>query len=183
MKDAIKGIVFGVIANFIYFIIQSIIPSLNVGQLRNISFRNVNLYVYLGLPIVGICLFVVMGRFQKKKRDAIKDKYTISTNQKKPVIPTHNGQLSKFGVNWKVQYGISLEGDEIAYIEGCYCPKCDCELDSTAVDRLFGWGEKHIWRCPNCGFTQSRPKDYLFHEKDALQKIAMQQFKNKLKKI
>jgi hypothetical protein len=173
MKDAFKGIFYGVIANFIYFIIQS----LKVEQLRNISFGNANLYIYLGLPILGICLFVVMGRFQKKRRDAIKDKYSIFANQKKPVIPTHKVQLSKFGVNWKVQYGISIEGDEIAYIEGCYCPKCGCELDGKAVDRLFGWGEKYIWRCPNCGFIQLRPKDYLFHEKDALQKIAIQNLK------
>jgi len=86
-----------------------------------------------------------------------------------------------FGVKWRVSIGFSGPGEYHAYVEGSYCPKCDCELNSKTEDKFFGWSQKHLWKCPKCGFTINRPKDYLFEEKDAVEKVAISEYEKQNK--
>ena len=64
-------------------------------------------------------------------------------------------------------------------MDGAYCPNCDCELEERKKEIWFGWKVKYIWECPSCGLEQERPKDYLFEEEEAIQKITMREYEHK----
>ena len=80
-----------------------------------------------------------------------------------------------FGVNWRIQVGMG-HNDYEYYVEGKYCPKCNCKLMSKTKNSFFGWTKKSIWNCPSCGFEIERPKDYLYYEEDAVENIAKNQY-------
>jgi len=146
----------------------------------NFDFTSITPYIYIGIPMFGAIIFVVGGHLQAKGR-----KHVIGFGiSDPPSIISEKYEFSHFGVVWKVLIGLSslLNGKEF-YVEGCYCPKCKCKLMTDTKNRLFGWGIKYIWKCSdnNCGFTISRPKDFLFEEDRAISNIARREYEKEMR--
>lgn len=170
IKNGLVGIIAGLIANVIFFFLQ-------IGRFWenfNINLSNIEIYIYIGLPIFFVFIFVVGGRIQKRKRE--RWSVSVGGTRGRPLIETFKGTISMFGVKWRVSIGFGGSSNYEAYVEGCYCPKCDCELDSSTEDKFFGWKQKHIWRCPSCGFKIKRPEDYLHNERDAVARVALKEY-------
>lgn len=76
----------------------------------------------------------------------------------------------KFGVKWEVLYGRrGITSDPYAYAEDPRCPQCDTELMTDKKTRRVR-SDKPIWKCPGCGFIKSRPKGFLYEEREAVER-------------
>jgi len=171
-SDAIRG---GFIS-FVIFDIPLFILGLwldNKIMIVNFDLSSITPYIYVVIPIFGAIIFVVGGHLQTKGRKHLL-LYGISDP---PIIVSKKLSFPHFGVIWRVLIGPSSRNMQF-YVEGCYCPKCNCELMSDTRNRFFGWGVKYIWKCSDntCGFTISRPKAFIFKEEDAIRNIAKREY-------
>jgi len=171
-KDALKG-------GFITFLIFDI-PLFLLGLwfnnkilVVNFDFTSVTPYIYIGIPLFGAIIFLVGGHLQSKRRN----RYYMAVGNAPPLIPTTSLKIRHFDVDWKVIVGIEPDGHSY-YVEGCYCPQCGCKLMTDTKNRYFGWVVKYIWKCSDntCGFTISRPKDFLFEEYKAISNIVRREY-------
>ncbi|WP_424017351.1 hypothetical protein ACOZ4N_15935 [Halorientalis pallida] len=72
-------------------------------------------------------------------------------------------------IDWEGQFGTS-RGDEVTYVEGPYCPRCETELSIQNKSRRIRSKQK-LWRCPSCDFSTSRKTDTRDTQRDMVGKI------------
>lgn len=72
-------------------------------------------------------------------------------------------------VDWQGQFGTS-RGNEVTYVEGPYCPRCQTELSMQNKSRRIRSKQK-LWRCPSCNFSTSRETDTRDTQRDMVGKI------------
>jgi transposase-like protein len=72
-------------------------------------------------------------------------------------------------VDWQGQFGTS-RGNEVTYVEGPYCPRCQTELSVQNKSRRIRSKQK-LWRCPSCDFSTSRETGTRDTQRDMVEKI------------
>jgi len=154
----------------IYFIIRLLDATNFVNSLLGIDF----IYILIGIGIIAFVFFIIGGTIkgQKTKRNG-RSIFAIPQRPKYNAIDVKI--KNKFGVSWKAVIGTaSIFGEEpYAYVDGAYCPRCDCELDTKYKNVKLGWSQKRIWRCPQCGFEHDLPDESIIDLYDSIGKIAM----------
>lgn len=73
------------------------------------------------------------------------------------------------GVDWDGQFG-TTRGNEISYVEGPYCPRCETELSMQNKTRRVRSKQK-LWKCPSCDFSISRETDTRDTQREMVEKI------------
>lgn len=178
LMDAIKGgVITFLICNIPLFIFGLLFN--NQVLIINFDFNTITPYIYVGLPLLGAIIFFIGGRYKASKGGT---NFLIGGDYDEMLVPLDGiWEDERFGANWKVTFGIP-RGASLArvapFVEGPFCPICSCKLDEITKTILFGWSKKKIWQCPDelCGFTQERPKAYLFKEEDAIAKVALRDY-------
>lgn len=85
------------------------------------------------------------------------------------------------GVDWEGQFGRS-RGNEITYVEGPYCPRCETELSMKTKSRRIRSKQK-LWKCPSCSFSASRETDTRDSQRDMVEKIIEREAQDAIKNV
>lgn len=173
--NAIKGgLVLFIFCNIPLFLIGLYLNSKVL--IINFDFTTITPYIYIIIPIFGALIFIIGGRVSAKSRR----KGVFGAVCGPPTFVVNGFKLSKvFGVNWRILVGLSSVTGNSFYVEGCYCPNCDCKLMTETKNTFFGWGEKYLWKCSGCGFKIKRPKGYLWEEEEAVENVAKREYEKK----
>jgi len=124
--------------------------------------------------IFSVALIILRIAIVKKKISAGPQ---IAIIRNRPNYVAKKGIIGHFGVKWKVEIGSQYRGDLIqskqyAWVEGPFCPDCLIKLMPKTFGKWLGLSYQHVWLCPQCEKRFARPKQYLFEEDEAIEKIA-----------
>ena len=182
MKDLSKILILGIFTNMVsHGIIQSLsfFNVININKfIENIGVNLIIFYVLVAIIIFLIVLLLGKEYYKKKSREP-----SIIGGYYRPNHINGNFIFENYGVLWKGVVGSArLLGNEFAYVDGAFCPKCDCELDDRTRGGFFRLTDKRYWECPNCGLTYEKP-DISFHNMEtSIEKIAMNSYKKQQSK-
>ena len=164
-----EQLVIGIFAGIISYYATQRIPevSTNIDFLQYANQPAVRFVIILAVGWYALSLAVgwVRRRRKVKRRSA-----SVAVARRPPRIrySRWEGVVRQFGVDWQGEYGKPRSSsDSVAVVKGPYCPECGAELMKDKKERYLR-SDKRIWKCPGCSFRTTRPKEYLYEEKDAV---------------
>jgi ribosomal protein L37AE/L43A len=172
MKETAKDIANGVLAILIGNYLLSFFPE-NVTNISLLSVLNSRLVQFgLSAVLVYLLLSEALTLILDFVRSDPEPHFSSISQRRKPEFVESRYKIERFGVLWDVLYGKKRRlGKIYAYAKDPLCPRCAAELMRDTDENYIRSNDK-IWKCPNCSFTQRRPSDFLYEEKEAVEKMA-----------
>lgn len=132
---------------------------------------------FLGLAVFSVLLLYSVIWLIKKRRERLRkaNRSSIFTITQPPREVFYEGEIEKFGIRWKGQYGnLSQFGslardDPYAYVVGPICPHDGRDLVTRTVSHWFVF-TKDVWVCTHCDGEFPRPTRHFGKEHDVVEK-------------
>lgn len=133
--------------------------------------------------LVVISIAIITGMVHSHRYRS-RDRWKALARPYRPTRVAEPVDISLFGVIWKGVIGAHQSRHKpYCYLDGAYCPDCNFELYEMTTSKRASRKKTYLWKCSNCGFEQERPKQYLFEEKETVEKKVMEGYQEKMDRM
>lgn len=148
-KDVAIGVIVGILADALWFLISSAFSYFNVSSPFSLLTMELPLWLVICAVLIVIPTAIMFVR-ARQKRGMI-----VELIRKRPTNIIQKLASNHFGVKWNVLYGrFSLHSDPYAFCQvNPLCPDCDCEMEAEKKGLI----KKYYWKCDRCGKSYECP--------------------------
>jgi ribosomal protein L37AE/L43A len=174
LEEIITAIIATVVARLLLLQIPEHVTDIQIVQILNDP--------TVQFVLLAVVAFYVLSRIltwiRRKLRGTRTPFFEVVSPRREPTRVDDRFEVEKFGVKWPVIYGRrTVTADRYTYAENPRCPECATELMEDENKRRIRSNEQ-LWRCPGCGFTQERPRTWIYKENKAVEKDIEAQLRN-----
>lgn len=180
MEISLEDIATAVIAILIAGGIQQLLPE-RITDVEPLALAN---SPWIQIVVVAVILFYVISgaaSILRRKFGSTSSRSAsafVTTIRDKPRYNVTQLEFERFGVMWRVFHGqITRFRDPYAWVDSAFCPDCGTDLMTDDEERRFR-SDRKIWKCPACGFKKERPDEFLYDEREAVERMAESHMRN-----